>query len=818
MTAYAILVLAFASSLMAVGETLNNTESIILERAKKGEPIDGFEITYLSVVDNNSRTEFTKHIARQIRECAEREPFDEACLQGSLELFTLVENETEKKEIITSSPEKDLAGKTLIDKVFPTASLKLKKRIVSYLGMARMKDALPFLNELLRETSDTDTLALTRYSLFKIDLTDANRIALIDAALALPKDSETRARIAERLGIARDSSSIRFLARQIVDDPDLKRVGNLLRHREDLATPELVRAALERLATLSLDHDNPRIGDFLNGLNAMMTSEFEDSTEVAYVNAIKPYLLSEKPRVAHTAQKVFDIIVERQGGLREQSEFVRKHVAFPETATDACKTMCEIADRVVEWLRPEFYEQAEFDPKMKNRTWDFAVQSLSVLFLSKAAHYCPHARKFHADIIGRWASPEKLALATATTATEPLDEKQLALLRELANSLDPKSREGFNEFMGKVGMSVKGEMPLQASVVYGTAFYSLWLRELQSPQNSLDPALGKIVENAKKNSQTLLSKFGRYFKAARNDVDNRNSLFNTYAVATTLLALERPRQDHIEDLKKAIPDPEKPLNITYAPLFKKNEWHGDLRGAVARGPIVYLFLYRASQNSEEKARYRELLLQALDNFADFSDVLLLQSRRDGTHISPSDIAPYYFSGNMPYATDAWRTLLDEARNGEQDRLDKIGKRLKRAALLAVDGRGLAATHGKYNYPSSDAYNNPLLGLSLTALAKDCTRITPEAIALGIVDHKMKVEPVSRISAVIEDNPHWLVLGPAAVAAGVVLGKLLARTGCKDALQALLGRTRPSTPTLPPTPPPPQSAQPSPPPDSERASE
>lgn len=81
-----------------------------------------------------------------------------------------------------------------------------------------------------------------------------------------------------------------------------------------------------------------------------------------------------------------------------------------------------------------------------------------------------------------------------------------------------------------------------------------------------------------------------------------------------------------------------------------------------------------------------------------------------------ELAPYYLYSTIPYQTAAIELLLEEKKPEEKKLLEQMREETRRAILSLVREDG--QFYGP-EYESSPGYVNPLFGLALIPLAKDC---------------------------------------------------------------------------------------------------
>jgi hypothetical protein len=257
--------------------------------------------------------------------------------------------------------------------------------------------------------------------------------------------------------------------------------------------------------------------------------------------------------------------------------------------------------------------------------------------------------------------------------------------------------------------------PLDSPHVYGKQFFTLFLRDALR-REGMNQSQKDTLKNLLKRPQDSLAD-DLHIRPITGTVGS--SLFNTYALSTVLLTMEKTNDEAMEALEEAI-DPTDPLRIRYEG-GGKFESH---RGSSARA--VPLHLARYVNLPKNRDSIRKDLTSAIQNYGDHLPSLMAHLRRGGFHEGPDALAPYYLYATIPYQTAAIELLLQEGRQeGRQEEkpeekmmLEDLREKTKAAILSLVreDGQFYVP-----EYFSSPGYVNPLFGLALIPLAKDCVK-------------------------------------------------------------------------------------------------
>ena len=389
-----------------------------------------------------------------------------------------------------------------------------------------------------------------------------------------------------------------------------------------------------------------------------------------------------------------------------------KNSLYEKHLPNLCRTLCDIASSPGLWTQ-DYYLHPDFN--FAEDPWGFALQTLGALFVTKAAPFCPGAKNtidgilyaLTAEKFNREELPQ-----TCDRFTFPFGD-----LQKFSNSI----------------LNLSGA-PISSPQVYGKQFLLLMLFDLLRNQNQAmtPPQKIKLEKLLRKTEESLRNDLS-YAPQMPTGVGG-GSLFNTYAIATSMLADDLSIGK--EQLKQVI-DPHNALRIAYDP--SPLQPFESPRASAARAVPTYLALYQAEANPSEKETFRTHLRESLDNYLHYLPSLMSHLRRGSAyredaqklspHMGKDYIAPYYLFSTIPYVTAAAERLLQENRPNEREALLEIKKELKTAILSLVNDDGLFYTP---EYASSPGYVNPLFGLSLIPLAEDCGVGDP---AHNVVDPK-----------------------------------------------------------------------------------
>jgi len=520
---------------------------LILDKAIE-QGYDGFPtLTYAPFPSSEVWPKLQKYYIEKIER--ERTP---KSIAATLSLITSIRTSIVKwhRKKFQSAEEKEFS-KRVVPGYLKSKDVSVQKAAVYYLGKTYDSENLALIQETLDSTQVPELKAFCLLASYEVTLKEEFLKKLRILTQTLPKNGDTRREIANDLAEKAHPDSVQIVANQILEDPHLYSVQKLLRKvPEGFTDPLYLQASLERVQRMKIEDQK---GSFnMSVLESFVISlirqiDIKPENEGAYLKVIKPYLLSENTQTAYLAQILFDKITATKGSLKNQSEFAKSYALVPKHSENICTSICSIADKVGEWLKPEFIYRAEFDKSNSDTTWYFAVQSLSMLFISKAAEFCESARDFQSQVLSQWLSPKVLDTVDKKTESKEDSQQKIRQIQEMAATLDPDTRKNLEEYINKMRNSLdEGKRPLQASVVYGVAFYSLWLQEVLS-QGNLPSEIKSSARKALGNSNEILMRVSKHFKGMSRDFDG-DSLFNTYAIASVLMALESPTKTMLDNL------------------------------------------------------------------------------------------------------------------------------------------------------------------------------------------------------------------------------------------------------------------------------
>ena len=390
---------------------------------------------------------------------------------------------------------------------------------------------------------------------------------------------------------------------------------------------------------------------------------------------------------AQIIEKIRDTLPEGEARNIDHLEEILRNTLYRTDLPSMCSVLCGLVQHSSDWTQDAFYRNPDYE--MSINPWDFALESLGALFVSKASSFCPAAK-----------------------------EKINVVIQELTHDIDninscptPSEFRNLKNLSATILQTVG--LPDSSPVVYSKQFFSLLLRDILK-----DPTLTAIQKNKltgllDKADRSLTSDI-RVARAARDQNlpgQRSNSLFNTYALATSILA-SKEKTEGIPFLKEAI-NSDDPLRIAYSPSYEADRCR---RASAARAVPVHLALYQSPLESLHKEEHRQNLLDSLSNYIHYLPSLMAHLQRSGTHRGDDAIAPYYIYSTIPYVTSATQLLLEENNPGERELLENMQLELKRAILSLTNENGLFYKPTLY---SADAYVNPLFGLALIPLAQEC---------------------------------------------------------------------------------------------------
>lgn len=512
----------------------------------------------------------------------------------------------------------------------------------------------------------------------------------------------------------------------------------------DFAIEEIQRAATDKDKGTNLINNSYRKPDVIYAIDWIGRNHPQ-----AYVNASIKLINSSDPVISTVGLSLNESV--REGLAPEATKGFDKalnRISRKEPGTtDACSALCQIANKFEQWAKPSFFSKDENiqDPQF---AWRFATESLALLFIAKSSPYCSRSKLIIDQLTVEWF--DKLSISKK-------DTPEIALFEGMSK-LPPRAVSKPIEFQLRAMRAISKEGRAHNSpIVYGGQFYSLLLREI-SRRSDLDANQRKQITTAIDSTEDLLGKMTAQYKdSTRENRDSLvravggNSIFSTYAVATSVLANDKVSKDTLSRLKEMLAETGDPLNVPYWPVKekvdpphfksdrereKKRNVH---RSSAGRAVPFNLALYRFETDPKKKREYRNNLIMALNNFVEYGNTLLQHSTRDGTHYGVDGLAPYYYYSNLPYATAAVRLLLDEKKNRDES-LGKIKSELLDLTLRSFKPDGLFLKGGEQSYPSQPVYTNPLGGLALLPLIDACSDSSGVRkrvpTSLGILDREI----------------------------------------------------------------------------------
>ena len=408
-----------------------------------------------------------------------------------------------------------------------------------------------------------------------------------------------------------------------------------------------------------------------------------------------------------------------------------------------CDTACKTAEQVAYWAKKQFLETPDY--KHTAISWKFALNSLGLLFLSRAAPYC-----------------DKVA---------PVVESLLEHLipgTEKGAFPQPKRTAGFDQLLdlAKTARAVsRSDKGFDKIVAYGKMFYIELMRELTSqrasnPKRNLD--YNRIDDELRKTQASLKSELEGFKHPKSLDDEgsgisrpkNFHSMVNSHTGSyfetfmTSMVRLVDPLPEDAQRLldrvlEDALKESKNPLRLVYG--FSRGYRKASERGAAARAVPYHLSYYLRAKNAEEKKRFGEYLVQALENHNKHSGSLIFHIARNSTHkpdgVSEYDgIAPYYYYPSVTAVSIAYKALKkDPLFKDKVESLHALEANYLRRLRLLADREGKFLELGRDRYPSSPAYVNPLAGLALLPYC------APEAQGLVAV-------PLARSSEQSQSSP------------------------------------------------------------------
>src|SRR3989338_5555648 len=399
-------------------------------------------------------------------------------------------------------------------------------------------------------------------------------------------------------------------------------------------------------------------------------------------------LHSKHSSLREKARSVYEnILTSRPSSeIPPQAEALENIKRTHENGPDICTTLCRILENI------QHLSQNVNQSNIWHMTnWDTAMVSLSGLYISKVSPFCPGASSMLDDLIIRLTSDATHPAETCSNPNHPFQNLQ-------------------NEVQSLLNATVAS--PLSATDVYAKQFFALMLRDILVRRPHLPRGQREKINELRQKVENRLKRDIDLAALSRHDAVG-NSLFNTYAVATSLISLplSQIESQNIDFLKEAL-DPHDPFKVAYAPRDSKKT----VRASVARSVPVHLALYLKAPTPQNAQAQKQILKESLQNYIQYLPSMMVHLRRSGTHEGQDAIAPYYLFSTIPYATAATQLLLEDATPEEKEELQHIQSELKSAlhALIQEDG-----TFYIPEYQASEYYVNPLFGLALIPLAESC---------------------------------------------------------------------------------------------------
>ncbi len=406
---------------------------------------------------------------------------------------------------------------------------------------------------------------------------------------------------------------------------------------------------------------------------------------------------------------------------------------------DTCKLVCKLINKQALWAKDEFFK----NPLLREEKipWELATKSLSLLFIVKAATYCPQAAKMRDELLNNWNVLENII---KTSITEKKENQTLnpvnSIIEKLGSDLTPQTLRSLEEFAKNITTT---GTPKCGSTVYAKQFYSLLLKELlrQAPIEKKEK-IEKLISLVESSHKENLKEYEKALEGLSG------SLYNNYALATSVIAIKAPPQEVISDMEEVVNNFNH-INIPYDASIKRKEdvfptrLHD--RATAARAVPYNLALYLKTNDSKKKKLFEKNLIEALENYALHIPSLMAHVVREGTHMGSNGIAPYYYYSTIPYATSAVELLLDRVKDENTiKRLQHVKITLTKSIGAMAQKNGLFLQEGSIAerenpseplndplaiilrqlfpstiYGSSPSYINPLAGLSLIPLIKEC---------------------------------------------------------------------------------------------------
>ncbi len=431
---------------------------------------------------------------------------------------------------------------------------------------------------------------------------------------------------------------------------------------------------------------------------------------------VLPFLNDSDPEIKRWATIVLE---ENYAGLTPEEKIEANSelskISSMKHPPDPCESLCNIVKSSDSWAKfgsPRNLAEAEFP---------FALTPLGALFMIKAAPYCAEAQSQVNQILQSFSDRSEIAQLQNTCPTSSFDQIQELYLRVIPLLNHQTENE---------------HVLIDSLFLYGKLFYKKLFEELLKQKN-ISPSQQRNLETLLNQSKSdLISEVSH---AKERGSGKGGSYFNTYALATSVLALD-PGDISKENLDYLTHSLSKDTgHVTYSPGGGGLS-HGDPLASVARAVPYWISQYERNfaELNENLPETRTRLISALEDFSELAPLLSGHQTTDfpdrlTAHGGPFVWAPYYYPSTIPYATAAVQMLIQESKPEEAARLKKIRNQLEASLLNQELFKDDAFFRQEAAWAGSYDWDIPLLGLAVIPLAERCSTKEDSTIPpLGIL--------------------------------------------------------------------------------------
>ena len=392
-----------------------------------------------------------------------------------------------------------------------------------------------------------------------------------------------------------------------------------------------------------------------------------------------------------------------------------------ELSGSPCEAACKTAESYAYWAQKRYLSNPEY--RHTAVSWEFALNSLGMLFLLKSAPYCEKVKPIAHQLVKHYF-PKR----STDEFPKPKNTSGFGGIQELAKTSRAITRD--HKDFDKI-------------LAYGKLFYILLMREIGAQSKGEKPVLTGVdltqVEEELALMEASIENELEGFKNPKSLQDEGNgiyepknfqsmvnshtgSYFETFMMSMTKLVVPLPK-DASELMDKvlagSLEEADGPLNLVYGFGRGYSPSKANPRGAAARAVPFHLSYYLEAKTADEKVQYADYLFQALENHNKHSGSMIFHIARNQTHrpngYSEYDgIAPYYYYPSTPAVSLSYKVLKEDPAVSEEKKakLEKMEVEYLRKLRMLANRESRFLELGTDRYPSSPSYVNPLAGLAL----------------------------------------------------------------------------------------------------------